>query len=191
MEEKKSFKISVSSFLLFIAIIVIIIMAFYIYKQNINNNKENTNLKTDTNNIKDTNLETDINNIKNTIEEVQEKDNSISNDIVEQQEKIVKYEYTSANQLAVQGYPQTLKVYELTENELEFEYNSGFDFDKSTLDRQVIGVARANAEQLYEFEEIVAGHEYRLMFEFNEQDNSVKIYEFDNGEEMGWMNLYG
>ena len=79
---------------------------------------------------------------------------------------------------------------ETNENELEFEYNSGHNFDTSTIDRKIIGTARANAEQLYEFDETIDNHQYKLVFEFNESKDTVTVYEYDNGDEMGYINLF-
>ena len=52
--------------------------------------------------------------------------------------KSIKYEFKSTNETAV------LKVYELTDKNLSFEYNSGFDFSKNTIDRNVTGTATKN-----------------------------------------------
>lgn len=69
MEEKKPFKISLYTFLLLLAIIAIIAMAYYIYTEKTNYNKEIEN------------LDTTIANMQNTIEDFQGKFNSISNTI--------------------------------------------------------------------------------------------------------------
>jgi len=184
MEEKKSLKRSLSTILLLFAIIVIIAMAYYIYIEKTNDNKEIAN------------LELNVDNMKNTIDESQEESDSKSNTInsdgnnTSNQNKSVQYEFTSADQAATKGYPKILKIFKLTENELEFEYNSAFDFSKSTLDRQLSGIARTNAEQIYEFEETVDGHQYKLRFEFNKSKDTVKVYEYDNGNEIGFINLF-
>ena len=69
MEEKKSLGIHLSTFFLFISIIVIIVMAFYIYIEKTNSNKEIEN------------LEANATNMQNTINDLQDKINSISNTI--------------------------------------------------------------------------------------------------------------
>ena len=51
-------------------------------------------------------------------------------------------------------------------------------------------MARANAEQLYEFDETIDNHQYKLVFEFNESKDTVTVYEYDNGHEMGYINLF-
>ena len=199
MKDKKPLKKSSTTFLLIVAIIVIIVMAFYIYMEKTNYNKE----------ISD--LEVNAANMQNTIDKSQEKIDSKSNTInsekisnsenitnnettsinnTSNQNRSVEYEFTSADQAAAKGSPKILKIFELTENKLEFEYNSAFDFSKSTTDRQVSGTAKTNAEQSYEFEETVDGHQYKLIFEFNSSKDTVKVYEYDNGNEISFINLF-
>lgn len=72
MEEKKVIKISLSTFFLILAIIVIIIMGIFIYK--LYNEKSIDNKKT-------TELQAKVNNLNKTISELQEKNNTISNTI--------------------------------------------------------------------------------------------------------------
>lgn len=206
MKEKKSLKISLSTIFLLLAIIVIIAMAYYIYIEKTNYNKGIAN------------PEVNVANTQNTIDELQEKIDSKSNTInskkvsnpenvtnnsenadnkktsstnnTSSKNRSVQYEFTSADQAAAEGYPKILKIFKLTENELEFEYNSAFDFSKSTLDRQVSGTARTISEQIYEFEETVDSHQYKLIFEFNESKDTVKVYEYDNENELGFINLF-
>lgn len=54
MEEKKSLKISLSTFFLLLAIIVIIAMAYYIYTEKTNYNKEIANLEANAANMQST-----------------------------------------------------------------------------------------------------------------------------------------
>ena len=102
----------------------------------------------------------------------------------------VKYEFTSADNDATKGNPKILKIYELNENQLSFEYNCGFDFSKSTIDRNISGVAKVNDKNQYVFEENISEHKYKLVFEFNENKDSVKIYEYDNDSELGQISLW-
>ena len=69
MEEKKSVKISVSTVLLFVSILVIAFMAYYIYTEKTNYNKQIADLEAKTANMQDTidNLQGKIDNISNTI----------------------------------------------------------------------------------------------------------------------------
>lgn len=69
MEEKKSVKISLSTVLLFVAILVIVFMAYYIYTEKTNYNKQIADLEANTANMQDTidNLQGKIDNISNTI----------------------------------------------------------------------------------------------------------------------------
>ena len=203
--EKKVVKISLSAFLLILAIIAIIIMAFYIYTEKTNYNNEISRLETnlDAKQSKIDELQGKIDSISNTInsgktsnfennlEKTQDTTNvSTSNNVEKEQNKIVKYEFQSADRAAVQGYPKILKIYELNENELDFEYNSARNFETSTIDRKVKGMARANAEQLYEFDETIDNHQYKLIFEFNESKDTVTVYEYDNGNLMSEINLF-
>ena len=99
-------------------------------------------------------------------------------------DKTIKYEFKSTDETAV------LKVYELTDENLSFEYNSGFDFSKNTIDRNVEGTATTNAEKLYEYEENVSGHQYKIAFEFNADKDKVTVYEYDNGDDLSKINLW-
>lgn len=69
MDEKKSVKISLSTVLLFVAILVIAFMAYYIYTEKTNYNKQIADLEANTANMQDTidNLQGKIDNISNTI----------------------------------------------------------------------------------------------------------------------------
>lgn len=72
MEEKKALKISLSTFFLILAIIVICVMVYYIYK--LNNEK---NIET----IKAENLNSKVNSLENKVNDLQEKINTISSTI--------------------------------------------------------------------------------------------------------------
>ena len=72
MEENKGIKISLSTFFLIIAIIIIILMGLYIYKVNV---EKNTEMK------KTADLELEVSNLNNTITNLQEKINTISETI--------------------------------------------------------------------------------------------------------------
>ena len=72
MKEEKAKKISLSTFFLILAIIIIAIMGLFIY--NLNNDKT-------TETKKSAELQTKANNLNNNINELQEKINSISNTI--------------------------------------------------------------------------------------------------------------
>ena len=72
MEEKNAKKISLSTFLLFIAIIVIVVMGIFIYKLN---NDKTTEIQ------KSTELQSQVNSLNGTISDLQGKINSISETI--------------------------------------------------------------------------------------------------------------
>ena len=180
-------------------------MALYIFTEKIGHNNEITGLETklDAKQSEIDELQGKIDSISNTInsgktsnsennlEKTQNTTNvSTSNNVEKEQNKNVKYEFQSADRAAAQGYPKILKIYELNEEELEFEYNSAKNFATETIDREVNGIAKANAEQLYEFEETIDNHQYKLVFELNESKDTVKVYEYDNGNVISYMNLF-
>lgn len=70
MEEKKSSKVSLPTFFLILAIIVIIIMGYYIYNISAQNKAANEELNA---------LNAEISNLKNSVKDYQEKIDSISN----------------------------------------------------------------------------------------------------------------
>ncbi len=79
MEEKESTKVSLSTFLLVLAVLAIIMMGLFIYKLNVEKTaeiKKSTELQTQVNN-----LNTTINTLNGTINDLQGKINSISNTI--------------------------------------------------------------------------------------------------------------
>ena len=204
MEEKKSVKISLSTFFLLLSILVIIAMAYYIYTEKVNSNKIIADLEANTVNMQDKidNLQGKLDSISNTINSnttsntentTNKSENVINNDnktSTNNKDKNIKYVFTSADQAAMQGFPKTLKIFELNDFEMKFSYNSAFDFSTSTIDRTVTGTAKVNAEQIYEFEEMIDSHQYQLMFEFDKNKETVKVIDLDNGNKLGWINLY-
>ena len=216
MKKKKSLKTSLFTIFL---LLVIIAMAYYIYIEKTNHNKEIEDLEANVANMQNTNNKlqekigsksnkidsekisntenvtnnsgNSINNHENTTNNSGNADNNTSSsNNTSKSNSSIQYEFVSADQAAAKGYPRILKIFKLTENELEFEYNSAFDFSKSTLDRTVSGTAKTNDEQIYEFEETIDGHQYKLIFELNESKDTVKVYEYDNENEIGFINLF-
>lgn len=202
-EEKKQAKIGISSILLIIAIIVIAIMSYYIYVLKTNYNAEVTGLETNVTSMQNTinNLQSKLNLISEIINsdsvpelkpvnsgEVSGDGNATNLDNT-QTSNSAMYTFTSVDTAAVQGNPKILNIFDLNENEMQFDYNSGFDFSKSTIDRQITGTAKINADQMYEYEEVTDGHLYKLVFEFDETDTMIKISEYDNGVLFGWINV--
>lgn len=102
--------------------------------------------------------------------------------------KNVIYEFTSADSFAAQGNPGILKIYELTNSQMDFEYNHGWNFEESTIDRKVSGIAKTNNENLYEFSENVDGHQYSIIIEFSEE--MVTLSEYIDGELLSRINLW-
>ena len=75
-------------------------------------------------------------------------------------------------------------------NKLEFEYNSGFDFNTSIINRKISGIATINENNQYEYEEIYAGHKYRLLLEMQESNKMVRLYEYDGDNELFEISLF-
>lgn len=217
MKKKKSLQISLPTFFLFLTIFVILFMIYYIYTEKTNYNNEIVALKTNSASMQNTidNLRVEVNSLTNAITSNEIKNdekntntmnsnktnnnetttntyenNTEESSIVQDINKTVEYEFTSADNAAAQGYPKILKIFKLTDSEMEFHYNSGFDFNKNTIDRQISGTAKINSNDVYKFEEILDGHKYQLLFEFDEYKETVKIREFDNENEMGWVILF-
>lgn len=88
MEEKKSLKISLSTTLLFLAILVIIVMAYYIYTEKTNYNKQISELEANTTNMQNTidNLQGKIDSMLNTINS--DNNSSVENDNTDNATKI-------------------------------------------------------------------------------------------------------
>ena len=79
-------------------------------------------------------------------------------------------EFTSADNLAAQGYPTILKVYNIINDELEFNYNYGIDLSKNSLDREISGKAKLIKDNIYEYTESIQGKEYKLKIEIKNQE---------------------
>lgn len=196
MNNKKSILVWILTFLLIFAIIAILIMSYFLHKiyiENITLNQHNAELSNSIDNFQEK-----INEISNTLSSVKfdtntsdDKSNENKTDTSKKTSTIeAKYEFSSADNNAAKGYPEILKVYELTENELNFYYSSGHNFTTNTIDREITGTAKSTSKNLYEFEETTSGHQYKLSFEFNDKNDMVTVHEYDNNNEMGHVNLW-
>ena len=209
-DNKKTNKITLSTYIAILAVLIIVVMAGFIYMQKLNSDREIAGLKTDAEELKATVTElqgkldntSDIANeeensekkANNTAEnKVSAKTNTVNTNSTASNNSTttqnVKYEFVSVDSAAMRGHGRILKIYEKSKNELVFNYNSGFDFETSSIDREIKGTARAYTEQKYEFEENVSGHKYKVVFEFSENMDEVKVIEYDNNNEMGEINL--
>lgn len=210
MNNKKSILVWILAFLLIFAIIAILIMSYFLHKiyiENITLNQHNAELSNSIDNFQEK-----INEISNTLSSIKfdantsdDKSNENKTDINTSTDKSsenktdtgkktstieAKYEFSSADNNAAKGYPEILKVYELTENELNFYYSSGRNFTTNTIDREITATAKSTSKNLYEFEENTSGHQYKLSFEFNDKNDMVTVHEYDNNNEMGHVNLW-
>lgn len=164
-------------FILVLSIITFVIITYFY------NNKTS-----ETNQINSVNILSE-NIIKNALPE----NTLISNEITTSDEiisstKTVKYEFTSADNMAAQGNPGILKIVELNNDKIEFEYNHGWNFTESTIDREILGIAEINSGNLYEFNESVDGHEYSITFNVSEE--MVTLSEYIDGELLSIINLW-
>lgn len=121
------------------------------------------------------------------------KNQIISNNITPSEEtnnisKSIKYEYTSADSFAAQGNPGILKIFDLTNTKIDFEYNHGWNFAESTIDRKISGIATINDNNLYEFIENIDGHQYSITFKIS--DEMVTLSEYIDGELFSMINLW-
>ena len=210
MNNKKSILVWILTFLLIFAIIAILIMSYFLHKiyiENITLNQHNAELSNSIDNFQEK-----INEISNTLSSIKfdtntsddksnenktdtntsdDKSNENKTDTSKKTSTIeAKYEFSSADNNASKGYPKILKVYELTENELNFYYSSGHNFTTNTIDREITGTAKSTSKNLYEFEETTSCHQYKLSFEFNDKNDMVTVHEYDNNNEMGHVNLW-
>ncbi len=209
MSEEKSKKVNISTILLIIAIIGIAIMGYFVYK--FYNEKIIESQK-----VKD--LNTELEQIKSDKSILQEKIDAINNALksnennvneetsIDTESKIekestennvntsaegskkVEIQFESMDNAAARGYPEVLKIYEHNETEMDFEYNAGFDLTNSTL-KNISGIAKVNNENAFEYSEEINGHQYKIVFEFDEKKTSVKVTEYDNSNLLSFITL--
>lgn len=166
----------------FFLIVLILIIAFivitYFHNQKIPETNQINNSNTPSENI-----------IKNVISENQITSNNIPpSEIANNSSKSVKYEFTSADSFAAQGNPGILKIFDLTNTKIDFEYNHGWNFSESTIDRKISGIATINDGNLYEFTENVDDHQYSITFKIS--DEMVTLSEYIDGELFSIINLW-
>lgn len=139
-----------------------------IVETNTVNNNSNNNEKNTTNTI-ETNTSTSSSSKNNTDTKSQIENNqitSIPNNTSSNENKTIKFEFSSIDKTP-SGEPRILKVFELNEDELNFSYSSGIDFATYSPNRVINGIAKANTEHLYEFEEEIPEHKYKLVFKIS------------------------
>lgn len=168
--EKKDTKIK-SSTLIFIVFVLILIGSIICVISV--NNKGKSQGKTENETVN----QEDVNDNENTVLEDNEEETF--------ENLTVKYEYQSADSYAAQGNPAILKIFEINEKQLKFEYNKGFNFETSTIDRNITGVAEINA---YKYEYFEEENKYTIEFEIFEDDLILK--EYIDGEFTASINLF-
>lgn len=201
MGKNKSTKIL--GILLAVAVIVIGVMSFFIYKLSTEKAAE-TGKSADLNN--------QVGNLEGTVGELQGKLDAIANIINSSNDSVnnttekkasdenkntitsanqvannnsnsnsnntVKYQFESGDNLAAQGKPGIVKIFEINDNEMKFEYNQAFDINNGTNEKTIAGTANKNQEGLYEYKEDTNG--YRITIEFSEDKINLKEYKDEN-----------
>ena len=164
-------------FCLIIIVFILIVITYF------NNNKE-----AETNELINQNAFFE-NIIENTIQKnIITSENIISSEEESNSTKTVKYEFTSADNMAAQGNPGILKIFDLTNTKLEFEYNHGWNFTESTIDRKIFGIAEIKEENIYEFNENIDGHKYSITFNVSEE--MVTLSEYIDEDLLSMINLW-
>ena len=165
-------------FLIILILIIVFIVITYFHKQKMPETNQINNSNTTSENI-----------IKNVISENQITfNNIIPSEIINNSTESIQYEFTSADNLAAQGDPGILKIFDLTNTKIDFEYNHGWNFAESTIDRKISGIATINDNNLYEFIENIDGHQYSITFKFS--DEMVTLSEYIDGELFSMINLW-
>ena len=68
-------------------------------------------------------------------------------------------------------------------DKIEFDYNHGIDFAKSSVTRYIHGVANKNSEGYYEYvENIIDGPEYKIVIEYEEGNGEARMKEYKDGQ---------
>lgn len=151
--------------LLILLVIIIAFIAYFAYKTYYNPNR----------------FDNLINSSRNSIENITSENQIASNNLTPSEEtKTVKYEFTSADSFAMQGNPGIFKIFDLNTSKMEFEYNHGWNFAESTIDRKVAGIAKLNEQNLYEFVENIDGHKYSIIIDFSEKMIALSEYIDEN-----------
>lgn len=151
--------------LLILTIVASIVITYFHKQKKLETNHSNITNTISQNILNNANLE---NQIKSNIIIPSQESNTLSKNVV--------YEFTSADSFASQGNPGILKIFDLTNSKIEFEYNHGWNFAQSTIDRKISGIAKLNTENLYEFSENVDGYNYTITIKFSEEMITLSEY---------------
>lgn len=208
MEEKNATKISLSTFLLLIAVIIIAVMGYFIYK--LNNDKttavqKSTELQAQVNSLSGTvnDLQGKINNISETINSNQKQENETSdakssstnktekeiknetiktnNDVNKQNSEEALYVYSSGDRNAANGNPELLYVYEFSNDKMKFNYHAIWN------NADIGGVAKSTDGEKYIYEN--GNRKLEILLNSMGED-SVKVIEYENNSITSEVNLF-
>lgn len=208
MEEKNVTKISLSTFLLIIAIIAIIVMSVFIYKLN---NDKTTEIQ------KSTELQSQVNSLTGTVNDLQGKINKVSEtvnsngnqeneasdvksstttktekeiknetiktntDVNKNNSKEAIYFYSSGDRNAANGNPELLYVYEFSNAKMKFNYHAIWN------NEDIAGVAKSTDGEKYVYE----NSNRKLEILLNSMgENSVKVTEYENNSMTSEVSLF-
>ncbi len=173
MEEKKTVKVKLFT-VLFIVLLLILVVAIVCIVVANNKNKDNVKVDKEKANQK----------VENTI--IDNEQDDLNEESVDFENLEVKYEYQSADNAAADGNPAILKIYEINEEQIMFEYNKGFNFDTQTIDREIKGIAKINSKNKYEYKEL----ENNYTIEIEILEDTVVLKEYANSEFFASINLF-
>lgn len=208
MEDKKTKKISISTFLLFLAIIALIVMGIFIYKISSDKSAEEK---------KSSELQSQVNSLNGTVSDLQGKINDISENInsntnqenkTSETESSIKsktqeeikneatktntavkqntsaeplYFYSSGDNAAAKGNPELLYVYELSNNTLKFKYHTPWN------EEDIEGPAKSTDGKKYVYEN---GNKKLEILLNSMGEDSVKVTEYENNSMTSYKNLF-
>ena len=166
--------------LAFVLVIILIIILYFIYQFY---NKRNNTSEEKLNSYQSIALENNTNKLQEPPSNI-----TTSSDFNPNSIKTVIYEFTSADYLAAEGNLGIFKIYELTDSQMNFEYNHAWNFEQNTIDRQISETAEINNENLYEFNEDIDEHKYTIKINFSEE--MITLYEYSDSELISQINLW-
>lgn len=94
------------------------------------------------------------------------------------EEKKVLYLYTSGDNNAMKGNPETLKIYNMDEKEIDFQYHAVWN------EKDISGVAQNTNSNKYVYED----NNYKI--ELNLNEDSIEVNEYTSGQLTSTVKLF-